>query len=209
VCSLDRRSADTAWLPTPFSHAFGNITSERPLRPLLSMDASRYFLGVASTPPLQGFTASRSSQATLQECISKSFSMSDHPVCAASVASRHFLTGAATSPLLTGAATSPPWGGDYSPHSHSLEISAGSGVGILKRLEYMSKEFRKWLVHDRYGRARKHDRKGTWRSAESQSWRTFPWSRGEIQRLEQSGLSKISAGDASAGLTTPPDHKPR
>jgi len=34
--------------------------------------------------------------------------VSDHPVCAASVASRHFLTGAATPPQ---------WGGEYSPDS--------------------------------------------------------------------------------------------
>jgi hypothetical protein len=45
--------AQTGWSPTP-SDAIGNIASERPPRPLLSMDASRYFLGVASTPPLQG-----------------------------------------------------------------------------------------------------------------------------------------------------------
>jgi hypothetical protein len=48
-----RLSAQTGWSPTP-SHAVGKIASERPPRPLPSMDASRYFLGVASTPPLQG-----------------------------------------------------------------------------------------------------------------------------------------------------------
>jgi hypothetical protein len=35
------------------------------------------------------------SQATLRECIPETYVVSDHPVCAASVASRHFRTGAA------------------------------------------------------------------------------------------------------------------
>jgi hypothetical protein len=148
-----RLSAQTGWLPTPFSHAFWKY----------------HFRATTPSAPFNGcfakFSYWRSHLSSVRRGLFASFTL--------------------------------------------LGISAGSGVGILKRLEYMSKEFRKWLVHDRYGRARKHDRKGTWRSAESQSWRTFPWSRGEIQRLEQSGLSKISAGDASAGLTTPPDHKPR
>ena len=46
------------------------------------------------------------SQARLRECIPKISVVSDHPVCAASVASRHFLNGAATSRLQ---------GGEYSP----------------------------------------------------------------------------------------------
>jgi hypothetical protein len=55
-CREATEAAQTGWsLTTQVVECISrNMACERPPRPLLSMDASRYFLGVASTPPLQG-----------------------------------------------------------------------------------------------------------------------------------------------------------
>src|SRR5580765_6578747 len=65
--------------------------------PLLVRRGGRDIKKNAAKPPLMERTGWSLTE-NLSECESETLPVSDHPVCAASVASLHFLTGAATPP---------------------------------------------------------------------------------------------------------------